>query len=111
MALQNADFGIGPLESAASDFPDTYSASARRCARLRSAARARIAPRSSDSSTCSALIRLITSRLGACGFAPGPFVAGGAVGFEQGFALAERGCRRGQGRREEGRANEAFSHE
>ena len=71
-ALQNADFGIGPPVSAVRDFPDTYSASARRCARLRSAARVRIAPLSSDSSTCSALIRFSTSRPGACGFAPGP---------------------------------------
>src|SRR6266571_1914308 len=70
--LQNADLGIDPPESAARRFSDTYSARARRCARLRSAARARIEPLSSDSSTCSALIRFIASRFGACASAVGP---------------------------------------
>src|SRR5262245_36347885 len=69
--LQNADFGIDPA-SAVRRFSDTYSAKARRCARLRSDARARIEPFSSDSSTCSALIRFIASRFGACASAFGP---------------------------------------
>src|SRR5262249_7307911 len=66
VGLQNADFGSNELESPARRFSDTYSASARRCARLRSSTRARIEPLSNDSSTCSALIRFIASRLGAC---------------------------------------------
>src|SRR5215831_16810048 len=70
--LQNADLGIDPPASAVRRFSDTYSARARRCARLRSDARARIEPFSSDSSTCSALIRFIASRLGACASAIGP---------------------------------------
>src|SRR5207244_5367588 len=70
--LQNADLRISPPESAARRFSDTYSARARRCARLRSATRARIEPFSSDSSNCSALIRFIASRLGACASAVGP---------------------------------------
>src|SRR4030095_8720929 len=70
--LQNADFGIDPPASAVRRFSDTYSARARRCARLRSAARARIEPFSSDSSNWSALFRFIASRFGACASAVGP---------------------------------------
>jgi hypothetical protein len=71
VTLQNADFGIAASE-AASGLPDTYAASVRRCARLRSAARARIEPRSSAASTCSALNRRSVSRRGACASAAGP---------------------------------------
>jgi hypothetical protein len=71
MAPQNAAFGNASSE-AASGLPDTYSASVRRCARLRSAARVRIEPRSSAASTCSALNRRSVSRRGACVSAAGP---------------------------------------
>src|SRR5262249_11176771 len=70
--LQNADLGIDPPASAVRRFSDTYSARAPRCARTRSHARARSEPFSSHSSTCSALIRFIASRFGACVSAFGP---------------------------------------
>src|SRR5207247_7501623 len=69
---QNADFGNGRSEPVPRRFSATYSASARRCARLRSAARARIEPFSRDSRACSALIRFIISRPGARASAEGP---------------------------------------
>src|SRR6266403_427220 len=62
---QNADSGIGFRGSPPNCLPERYSASARRCARLRSAACAFIAPFSSASRICSGRICLRTSGLGA----------------------------------------------
>src|SRR5882672_1409941 len=67
--LQNADLGM-IAGSLASGLPDRYSARTRRCARLRSAACAFIAPFSNAWRICSALIRLKMSRLGACELPP-----------------------------------------